>query len=143
MQALDEAAAQTRTWMRASAIILGVVGLLVLAVTAIGIFGLAAFNVAIRTKQIGTRRALGARKFHILRYFLVENWLVTTSGAIIGCVLALALGVELSKMFQMARLPLYYILAGVVGLWIIGLAAVLFPARRAAAIAPATATRTV
>ena len=143
IQPLDQAAAQTRTWMRASAIILGVVGLLVLAVTAIGIFGLAAFNVAIRTKQIGTRRAIGARKFHILRYFLVENWLVTTSGAIVGCVLAIALGVELSRMFQMARLPLYYIAAGVVALWMLGLAAVLFPARRAASIAPATATRTV
>ena len=90
-----------------------------------------------RTKQIGTRR------FHILRYFLVENWLTTTSGVIIGCVLALALGVKLSLMFQAPRMPLYYLVVGVLTLWVLGLSAVWVPGRRAAAISPAVATRTV
>jgi len=96
-----------------------------------------------RTKQIGTRRAIGARRFHILRYFLVENWLTTTSGVIIGCVLALALGVKLSLMFQAPRMPLYYLVVGVLTLWVLGLSAVWVPGRRAAAISPAVATRTV
>jgi putative ABC transport system permease protein len=143
METLRKTAANTRDWMRSSSIILGVVALLVLAVTAIGIFGLAAFNVTTRTKQIGTRRAIGARRFHILRYFLVENWLTTTSGVIIGCVLALALGVKLSLMFQAPRMPLYYLVIGVLTLWALGLSAVWVPGRRAAAISPAVATRTV
>jgi putative ABC transport system permease protein len=143
IQALEKTAAQTRSGMRYSAIILSVVGVLVLAVTMIGVAGLAAFNVTTRTKQLGTRRAIGATKFHVLRYFIVENWIITTTGALVGCVLALAAGVRLSMMFQMARLPLYYLVAGVIALWVLGLLAVLVPARRAASISPATATRMV
>jgi putative ABC transport system permease protein len=119
------------------------VGVFVLAVTMVGIAGLAAFNVTTRTKQLGTRRAIGARKFHILRYFLVENWLVTSIGALVGCTLALAVGVKLSSMYMMPRLPLFYLVGGVAGVWVMGLVAVLIPAKRAASIAPAIATRMV
>jgi putative ABC transport system permease protein len=142
-QTLTKTAADTKGWIRSSSIILGAVAILVLAVTAIGIFGMAAFNVATRTRQIGTRRAVGARKFHILRYFFVENWLITTSGVVIGCLAALALGVQMSRMIQLPRLPLYYLVGGTVFVWVLGLAAVWVPARRAAAISPAVATRTV
>jgi putative ABC transport system permease protein len=142
-QTLAKTSSDTKGWIRSSSIILGAVAILVLAVTAIGIFGLAAFNVATRTRQIGTRRAVGARKFHILRYFFVENWLVTTSGVAIGCLAALALGVQMSRMIQLPRLPLYYLVGGALFVWLLGLAAVWIPARRAAAISPAVATRTV
>jgi len=143
MEAYDRTAANAREGYRASAIILAVVACFVLLVTIVGIVGLAAFNVATRTKQLGTRRAIGARKFHILRYFLVENWLITTGGVVLGCILALAAGVQLSRMYQMPRLPLYYLVGGVLLLWIVGVLAVLVPALRAASISPAVATRTV
>jgi putative ABC transport system permease protein len=143
IQTLEKTAARTRSGMRASVIILAVVGVLVLAVTMVGVAGLAAFNVTTRTKQLGTRRAIGATKFHVLRYFIVENWLITTMGALVGCVLALGAGVRLSAMYQMPRLPLYYLVGGVIALWLLGLLAVLVPARRAASISPATATRMV
>jgi len=143
METLAQSASNTRSGLRASSIILGVVALLVLVVTGIGIFGLAAFNVTTRTRQIGTRRAIGARRRHILRYFLVENWMISTSGVVVGCILALALGSKLSLMFRMPRLPLYYLAFGVLALWLLGLGATLFPARRAASVSPAIATRTV
>jgi putative ABC transport system permease protein len=143
MQTMEKTARQTRSGMRYSVIILSIVGVLVLAVTMIGVAGLAAFNVTTRTKQLGTRRAIGATKFHVLRYVVVENWIITTVGALVGCALALAAGMRLSTMFQMARLPLYYLIAGVIALWVLGLLAVLVPARRAASISPATATRMV
>jgi len=143
MEPFDKTAAVTRNGLRATAVILGVVGLLVTVVTAIGIFGLAAFQVTTRTKQIGTRRAIGARRGHILRYFLLENWLITTAGVATGCILALVVGVKLSLMFQAPRLPLYDLVAGTLALWILGLCAVLLPARRATRISPAVATRTV
>ncbi|HUN26609.1 MAG TPA: FtsX-like permease family protein [Steroidobacteraceae bacterium] len=143
METLDQTASNTRNWLRSSSIILGAVALLVLAVTAIGIFGLAAFNVATRTRQIGTRRAVGARRHQILKYFLLENWLITTAGVVVGCILALALGARLSVMFQLPRLPLYYLAVGVVALWLLGLGATLMPARKASSVAPAIATRTV
>lgn len=143
MQTLARTAYDTRNGLRTSSIILGVVTALVLAVSAIGIFGLAVFNVTTRTKQIGTRRAVGARRLHILRYFLVENWLVTTTGVVVGCVLALAGGIAMSRLAQAPRLPLYYIVGGVLFVWALGLLSVLLPARRAADISPAVATRTV
>ena len=46
-------------------------------------------------------------------------------------------------MFELPRLKLYYLVAGVATLWTIGLAAALLPARRAARVSPAVATRTV
>jgi putative ABC transport system permease protein len=46
-------------------------------------------------------------------------------------------------MYEMPRLPLYYLVGGVLLLWIVGLLAVLIPARRGAAISPAVATRAV
>jgi putative ABC transport system permease protein len=143
MQDYTRTAAEIRQGTRANAIILAVVALFVLAVTVVGISGLAAFNVTTRTKQLGIRRAIGARKFHILRYFLVENWIITTCGAVLGCILALAAGMKLSTLYEMQRLPLYYLVGGVLLLWIVGLLAVLVPARRAASISPAVATRAV
>jgi putative ABC transport system permease protein len=122
---------------------LSLVAAFVLLVTIVGIVGLAAFTVATRTKQLGTRRAIGATKFHILRYFLVENWLITSAGALAGCALALGVGFRLSTMYRMPRLPLLYLVGGVVVLWLVGLSAVWIPARRAAAVSPAVATRTV
>jgi putative ABC transport system permease protein len=114
-----------------------------LAITALGVFGLATFNVSTRIRQIGTRRAVGARRSDIVRHFLVENWMVTTAGVIVGCGLALAAGYWLSIKYELPRLDLYYLVGGVLAVWFIGLAAAWQPARRASAISPAVATRTV
>jgi putative ABC transport system permease protein len=143
MESLANSADRQRRGMKTSAVTLSIVAGFVVLVTIVGIVGLAAFTVATRTKQLGTRRALGATKFHIVRYFLVENWLITTVGAFIGCALALGVGIKLSNMYRMPQLPLYYLIGGVVTLWLIGMLAVWLPARRAAAISPATATRAV
>ncbi len=136
-------AATTYADDRAMATYLGVVIALLLGISALGIFGLAAFNVSTRTKQIGTRRAVGARRSDILRYFLVENWLITTAGVVVGCVLALLLGYWLSTTFELPRLKLYYLVVGVGVLWVVSLVAALRPARRASMVSPAIATRTV
>jgi len=122
---------------------LGVIVALMVSVTALGIVGLASFHVNVRTKQIGTRRAVGARKIDIIRYFMIENWLLTTAGVAAGSVLAFAFGFWLSAEYSLPRLQPVYVVAGVVALWILGQLAVFVPARRAAAIPPATATRTV
>jgi putative ABC transport system permease protein len=143
MESVASSAERQRRGMRVSAVTLGIVAAFVLLVTVVGIVGLAAFTVAARTKQLGTRRAVGATKFHIVRYFLMENWLITSIGAFIGCGLALAAGIQLSTMYRMPQLPLFYLVGGIVALWAVGLLAVWIPARRAAAISPAVATRTV
>ncbi|WJI16219.1 ABC transporter permease [Pseudoxanthomonas winnipegensis] len=121
--------------------LLGVVCAALLLVTALGIIGLASFWVAQRTRQIGVRRALGATRAQILRYFQVENFLLVGIGIGLGMLLAYALNQLLMSRYELPRLPLAYLPAGAVVLWLIGQVAVLWPARRAAAVPPAIATR--
>lgn len=112
-------------------------------VTGLGIVGLAWFSVTQRQKQIGTRRALGATRKDIISYFMVENWLITTAGLALGLVGTLALNWFLDTQYEVGRVPLWYLPLGVMALWALGLVAVLLPARRAANIPPALATRSV
>ena len=128
---------------RAMAIILGVVIFCLLTITALGIVGMASFWVAQRTKQIGTRRALGATRFDILRYFQTENFIITTMGLIGGGILAYAFSLYLMKEYQAPRLPWYYVPVGFLCLWALGQLAVLGPALRASRVSPAVATRSV
>ncbi len=121
-------------------LLLIVCGLLLL-VTALGIVGLASFWVQQRTKQIGIRRALGATRGQILRYFLTENFLLASIGIVVGMLLAYLLNQWLMSRYELPRLPLLYLPIGAVVLWLLGQASVFAPARRAAAIPPAVATR--
>ncbi|MGE4459147.1 MULTISPECIES: FtsX-like permease family protein [Stenotrophomonas] len=118
-----------------------IVSALLLLVTALGIVGLASFWVQQRTKQIGIRRALGATKGQILRYFQTENFLLATIGIIVGMLLAYLLNQWLMGRYELPRLPLLYLPLGAAALWLLGQVAVFGPARRAAAIPPAVATR--
>ncbi|MCE7033077.1 ABC transporter permease [Lysobacter sp. GX 14042] len=118
-----------------------VVCVALLVVTALGIVGLASFWVQQRSKQIGIRRALGATRSQILRYFQTENFLLATIGIVLGMVLAYAINLALMERYELARLPMLYLPAGAVALWLLGQLAVLGPARRAAAVPPAVATR--
>ncbi|HTA65571.1 MAG TPA: FtsX-like permease family protein [Xanthomonadaceae bacterium] len=128
---------------RALAGMLLAVVVLLLLVTSSGIVGMASLLVSQRRKQIGVRRALGARRFDILRYFLTENLMVTTGGVIGGIALALALNQLLVSTLELQRLPLGYLGFGMLALWALGLLAVLGPAWRAARVPPAVATRSV
>jgi putative ABC transport system permease protein len=114
-----------------------------LVVTALGIIGLASFWVQQRTKQIGIRRALGATRGQILRYFQVENFLLATAGIALGMLMAYGINQLLMKHYELTRLPLHYLPIGAVLLWLLGQIAVFGPARRAAAVPPAVATRSV
>ena len=128
---------------RAMAGLLAGVIVALLGVTGFGIVGLASFWVAQRRKQIGIRRALGATRSDILRYFQAENFLIVTLGIAAGVVLAIGINLALMKFFEVPRLPLWYLPVGVVALWLLGQLAVLVPALRAAAVPPVVATRSV
>ncbi len=128
---------------RAVVMALNAVMILLVFVTALGIVGITSFSVAERQKQIGTRRALGATQGDILRHFLLENWMVTSIGAVLGTGLAYAINVGLVTLVQQAKLEAWVLAAGVGLLWVVGLGAALGPALRAARVAPAIATRSV
>jgi putative ABC transport system permease protein len=94
-----------------------------------------------RRKQIGVRRALGARKTDILRYFVTENVLITSGGVVAGLVLAVGLNQLLVSQLELPKLPVLYLAVAPVVLYLVGIAAVYAPAWRASSISPATATR--
>ncbi|HYG06379.1 MAG TPA: FtsX-like permease family protein [Stenotrophomonas sp.] len=126
---------------RSMAWLLVAVCIALLVVTALGIVGLASFWVQQRTKQIGIRRALGSTRGQILRYFQTENFLLATIGIVIGMTLAYSANLWLMQRYELPRLPLMYLPCGALALWLLGQLAVLGPARRAAAVPPAVATR--
>ncbi|GGZ10785.1 ABC transporter permease [Pseudoduganella plicata] len=119
------------------------VSVLLMLVTASGIVGMASLWVTQRKKQIGVRRALGARRLDILRYFILENVMITSAGVAAGLLGALALNHLLVTTLELARLPAGYLVAGAGIFLALGVAAVYGPAWRAASISPATATRGV
>ncbi len=117
-----------------------VMGLL-LAMTASGIVGLASLWVNQRRKQIGVRRALGARRIDIVRLFVTENVLITITGVLVGCALALGLNTLMMDQLELSKLPVGYLGVGAAVLLGLGIAAVMGPALRAASVPPAVATR--
>ncbi|MDQ6646461.1 MAG: FtsX-like permease family protein [Pseudomonadota bacterium] len=148
---LDSSASQSLVSLRESffqqdrtmaGILLGVIVAMLL-VTALGIVGLASFWVQQRRRQIGIRRAIGATRGDILRYFQTENFLIVSLGIGLGMLLAYLLNAVLMHFYELPRLPLYYLPIGALALWLLGQLAVLGPALRAAAVPPVVATRSV
>jgi putative ABC transport system permease protein len=123
------------------AILMSVVCLILLCVTAAGIVGLTSFWVGQRHRQIGVRRALGARKIDILHYFQIENLLIAGVGVVLGVLLAVGLNTWLMTHYEMTRIPLPYVMTGVLAMLALGQLAVFVPARRASNVPPVTATR--
>ncbi|HEY1548319.1 MAG TPA: FtsX-like permease family protein [Kofleriaceae bacterium] len=128
---------------RSMAYLLAGVAIALLVITALGVVGLASFWVQQRTRQIGVRRALGATKRDILRYFQLENFILATAGIVLGMGLAFGINQWLMHAYEVKRLPSSFLPIGAVLLWLLGQIAVLGPAMRASTIPPAIATRTV
>ncbi|MEN5116620.1 FtsX-like permease family protein [Luteimonas sp. TWI662] len=126
---------------RAAVWLLGTVCLVVTLITLIGIASLTGYWIEQRIRQIGIRRALGATRGDVLRHFLAENALIVAAGLVPGLLAAYAINQWLMQHYAMARLPLAYLPIGAALLWLLGQLAVLGPARRAAAVPPAVATR--
>jgi putative ABC transport system permease protein len=118
-----------------------VLSVVLLIITGLGITGLTAFQVTQKRKQIGTRRALGAKKSDIMRYFITENSILTLIGLVIGVVVTLSITFELSEQAGQNFFNMGILLMTALSLWLVNTLAVWFPAKRAANIAPAIVTR--
>jgi putative ABC transport system permease protein len=128
---------------RGLAVILGTVCVALLLVTGFGIVGLTSYWVAQRRRQIGIRRALGATRQAIVRYFQTENLVIAATGTALGIALAIAANLWMVSSFEMQRLNPVYAFVGALAVLGLGQLAVLWPALRAASIPPALATRGV
>jgi putative ABC transport system permease protein len=123
-----------------SKLLIGVcLGLLI--VTGLGIYGQARFSVNRRKRQIGTRRALGASKGQVMRFFMLENAVVSLTGLVIGFVAALSLSEQFVQHFGLTPVPLPYLLSGMAALFVLGQLSVSYPALQASRVEPAIATR--
>jgi putative ABC transport system permease protein len=122
-------------------VLLTCICLALLIVTAFGIVGLTSYWVAQRRQQIGIRRALGATRQAIVRYFQTENFMIAAAGAAAGIACAIALNLWMVRSFEMVRMDNSRAIVGAVIILVLGQFAVLWPALRAASIPPALATR--
>lgn len=128
---------------KAAVWLLAGVSLVVLIVTLAGIMGLTSYWVQQRTRHIGIRRALGARRRNILRELQLENLLVVGIGVLLGLASAYAINLWLMRHYELTRLPWHYLPFGALLMLLLGQLAVLSPALRASRVPPVVATRSV
>jgi predicted permease len=121
---------------------LGVMGLLAAMLAITGVFGMSAYTVSKRLRELGIRVALGAWRGQLIRAALGRPLLVLLSGSMTGLILGLLAGRLLSALVYEAspRDPLV-LLGAIASMTIIGLIATWIPARRALAINPAQLLR--
>jgi predicted permease len=131
-------------WLiKAGAAVFSVFGALALGLAVVGLYGVKAYSVARRTREIGIRLALGAQPATVQRMILREGSVMLAAGLVLGLLLALVTGqIVSSLLYQVSSLdPLAFTVAPIV-LTLAGLIATWLPARRATKIDPMTALRT-
>ncbi len=127
---------------RISALLLGIFGVIGLTLAAIGLYGVMSYSVRRRTREIGIRMALGAKRPAVLRMILRQGLILTGIGLVIGLAIAFALGrFTASVLYGTSGTdPLTFVTVSLV-LLATAVAAVLVPAVRAAHVEPTTALR--
>jgi predicted permease len=129
--------------VRAGAAIFSVFGVLALGLAAVGLYGVKAYSVARRTREIGIRMALGAQRAAVQNMILREGSVMLLAGLVLGLLLAIGTGQVLSSLlYDVSSLdPIAFTVAPLV-LALAGLLATWLPARRATRISPMDALRT-
>jgi len=124
------------------ALIASLFGALALVLTSIGLYGLLSYSVARRTREIGIRMALGARRGNVVGTVLRETLLIVTAGALAGVVAALGVARFVqSLLYGITPLDPIAIGAAVALLVVVAIAAAALPARRASQVDPLVALR--
>jgi ABC-type antimicrobial peptide transport system permease subunit len=128
--------------MHAAIVSLGAFGVLALMLSITGIYGLAAYTVSQRVREIGIRVAIGARPTQVLRLIFARTGTLVAVGAAAGLALGVAGANVLSSIvYQASSRDPVVIVAAVLAIALVGLAAAFGPARRALRINPVQALR--
>ena len=141
-QTLDDSVALGLTPQRVAAWVAGSLGIVALMLTAIGIYGVTAYAVTRRTREIGIRIALGARTADVIGMVLREGVALTLIGSATGTVIAAAMSQVLAGfLFGIPSVDPVTFAATTLLFAAIGLAACYVPVRRATHINPTQALR--
>jgi len=136
IQEMGQTMAKTMTWL------LGSIAAISLLVGGIGIMNIMLVSVTERTKEIGLRKAIGARKKDIMTQFLIEAIVMTFIGGSVGIVFGVSIAVLLSTLAGWAtKISVFSVLLAVAFSIGIGIAFGLWPARQGAALNPIEALR--
>jgi predicted permease len=140
---MEALTAQSLAVRRTSSVLIGGFAMLALVLACIGIYGVMAYSVSRRTREIGVRMALGARRADVLRMVLGSGFRLALIGIAIGLAGALASSRLLgSLLFEVSAInPLIFSLAAAL-LAATAILASFLPARRAASVEPMQALRT-
>ena len=123
-------------------VILGFLGLLALVLTAIGVYGVVAYSVAQRTRELGIRMALGAQRKDVLKLILVRGLVLVASGSAIGLVACYWLtSLVASQLYGVSPFDPATLVSVALLLAIVALVASYIPARRATKVDPMVALR--
>jgi predicted permease len=127
---------------RAAGLLLGLFGLLALTLAVVGLYGVMSYSVSQRTREIGVRMALGARRSDVLRLILRQGLRLTLTGLGIGVACSLALTWVLrSVLYGISPTDPVSFLAGAMVLTMVALTASYVPARWATRVDPMQALR--
>jgi predicted permease len=142
VETIDEVLSDSVARQKMIAVLLGIFALLALALAAIGIYGVIAYTVTQRTREIGVRMAVGSSRANILLLMLREAAAFTGIGVVAGLIIAFA-GAHLASalLFQTSSADGVSICVSVSALLIIAILAAVLPASRAASINPVEALR--
>jgi ABC-type antimicrobial peptide transport system permease subunit len=116
-------------------------GLVGLALAIAGLYGLIAYNVNRRTREIGIRMAIGAGRWEVLRMVMKQGMVLVGIGTVLGIAMGLAAEQLLNKMFATSRVDLVAYAVVVPLLLLVTMLAAYVPARRASRIEPTRALR--
>ena len=129
--------------VRLGAVLFGAFGGIALLLAVVGVYGVKAYAVARRTREIGIRMALGAHPKDVFKLIMKQGALQTALAVTVGILLALAIGRVLGQMlFQVSPADPIVLLAASALLATAALLACFVPARRATKVSPMTALRT-
>jgi putative ABC transport system permease protein len=128
--------------VRISAAQMGVFAIIALLLATTGIYGVVAFSVAQRTREMGVRMALGASAQDVLRLIVGQSMRTTAIGLTIGCLAAVLLMQAMARaLFDVVKLDATVFVGVTVGLALCAALAAYAPARRAAKVDPMVALR--
>lgn len=142
IRTMDELIAMRVAQRRVSMLLLGLFGLLGLVISAVGVYGVMAYVVSQRAREIGVRMALGATRANVMRMVLLNACVLVVSGLVLGGVGAWYLSAAARTfLFSIETTDPRAFAAAVLLLAVAALAASAIPARRAASIDPMVALR--